>query len=134
MALALVALKLDHQDGSLPIDVKSPSQSTLRRVDFLGSLSLALTIVGFLLVLDLGGQKLPWSHPVIWILLTSSIALGIMFFFIEGYVAKEPIFPLKLLIHRDVVTAYLVAALQAGAQYGVRPLWLILMQNLAIGG
>lgn len=134
MALALVAFKLDHQDGSLPVDVKSRSQSTLRRVDFLGSISLALTIVAFLLVLDLGGQKLPWSHPVIWILLTSSIALGIIFLFVEGFVAKEPIFPLKLLTQRDVVTAYLVAALQAGAQYGVHPLWLILMQQLAMKG
>lgn len=134
MALALVTLKLDNQDQSLPVDAKSQSQSTLRRVDFLGSISLALTIVGFLLVVDLGGQKLPWSHPVIWILLASSVALGLLFLLIEGYVAKEPIFPLKLLIHRDVVTAYLVSALQAGAQFGVQPLWLILMQQLAIEG
>lgn len=115
----LVALKLDHQDRSLPVDVKSPSQSKLRRIDFLGSISLALTIVGFLLVLDLGGQKVPWGHPAIWILLTSSVTLGLLFLFIEGYVAREPIFPLQLLVHRAVVTTYLVGALQAAAQYGV---------------
>ena len=117
----LVAWKIDHRDRSSLVDVKSPSQGTLRRVDFLGSISLALTIVGFLLVLDLGGQKLPWGHPAIWILLTSSVALGLLFCLIEGYVAREPIFPLKLLIHRDIMTAYLVIALQTAAQYGVQP-------------
>lgn len=122
MAIALVALKLDSdQDRSLPLDVRGSSKSKLRRIDFLGSIALALTIVGFLLVLDLGGQKLPWGHPVIWITLASSVALGLLFLSIEGYVAKEPIFPLKLLVHRDVVTAYLVVALQSGAQYGVQP-------------
>ena len=116
----LVALKLDYQGRSLPADVKSSSQSTLRRVDFLGSISLALTIAGFLLVLDLGGRKVPWSHPTIWILLASSVSLGLLFLFTEGYIAREPIFPLNLLVHRDVMTAYFVAALQAAAQYGVR--------------
>lgn len=101
------------------MDVKSPSPSKLRRIDFLGSISLALTIVGFLLVLDLGGQKVPWGHPAIWILLTLSVTLGLLFLFIEGYVAREPIFPLQLLVHRAVVTTYLVGALQAAAQYGV---------------
>lgn len=119
LAIALVALKLDHQDRSLPLDVKSPSQSKRRRVDFLGSISLALTIVGFLLVLDLGGQKLPWSQPAIWIMFTSSVALGLLFLLIEGHVAREPIFPLQLLVHKDVMTAYLVAALQTAAQFCV---------------
>lgn len=120
MAIALVAVKLAHQDRSVPADVKSLSQSKLRRVDFLGSISLALTIVGFLLVLDLGGQKFPWGHPAIWILLTLSVALGLLFLLIEGKVAREPIFPLQLLVHRDVMTACLVSALQAAAQVGVQ--------------
>lgn len=119
LAIALVAIKLNHQDGSLPVDVKSPSQSTLRRVDFLGSISLALTIAGLLLVVELGGHKFPWNHPAIWILSISVAALGLLFLFIEGYIAKEPILPLELLVHRDVMTTYLVAALQAVAQYGV---------------
>ncbi|CAD6583109.1 MAG: hypothetical protein ASARMPRED_001227 [Alectoria sarmentosa] len=51
LAIVLVALKLDHQDRSLPVDVKSPSQSKLRRIDFLGSISLALTIVMFIVPL-----------------------------------------------------------------------------------
>lgn len=120
MATALVALKLDHRDRSLPFDVKSPSQSKLRRVDFLGSITLALTIVGFLVVLDHGGQKSSWDSPAIWIVLTASVALGLVFLLIEGCVAREPIFPLQLLVHRDVMPTYLVAALQVAAQTGVQ--------------
>ena len=85
----------------------------------MGSVSLALTIIGFLLVLDLGGQKIPWDHPAIWIILASSAAMGLLFLLIEGYVAREPIFPLRLLVHRDVVTAYILLAIQVAAQFGV---------------
>ena len=91
----------------------------LRRVDFLGSLSLAVAIVGFLAVLDLGGQKLPWTHPIIWIIFGAAAVFSIFFVLIEAFVANEPIFPLRLLVHRDVVTAYLIAALQTAAQVAV---------------
>ena len=119
LAIALVALKLPHKDTSLPPKIKSSSWTTLRRIDFMGSLSLALAIVGFLVVIDLGGQKIPWGHPAIWTILASSVTMGLLFLLVEGYVAKEPIFPLRLLIHRDVMTAYLLQALQTAAQFGV---------------
>ena len=86
----------------------------------MGSVSLALTIIGFLLVVDLGGQKIPWDHRAIWIILASSVVMGLLFLLIEGYVAREPIFPLRLLVHRDVVTAYILLALQHTAQLGVQ--------------
>ena len=86
----------------------------------MGSVSLALTIVGFLLVLDLGGQKIPWDYPAIWIILASSAVMGLFFLLIEGYVAREPIFPLRLLVHWDVVTAYILLGLQHAAQTGVK--------------
>ena len=123
LAIALVALKLEREEKSLPLDSKSSSQSKLRRVDFMGSLSLALTIIGVLLVLDLGGQKLPWGHPVIWITLSASVVVGILFILIEAYVAREPIFPLQLLIHRDIMTAYLLGILQLAGQVSVRLLF-----------
>ena len=86
----------------------------------MGSVSLALTIIGFLLFLDLGGQKIPWDQPAIWIILASSSAMGLLFILIERYVAREPIFPLRLLVHRDVVTAYILLAIQVAAQFGVQ--------------
>ena len=118
--MVLVAWKLSYEDNSLPVNAKSSSRSKLRRIDYMGSVSLALAIVGFLLVLDLGGQKLPWGHPAIWATLASAVVMSLLFLLVEKYVAKEPIFPLQLLVHRDVVTVYLLLALHVTAQFGVQ--------------
>lgn len=42
-----------------------------------------------------------------------------MFFVVEGFWAKEPIFPLRLLLNRDVVTSYVNLGFQSGAQMAV---------------
>ena len=120
-AILLVAWKLEGSDtvDSSEADDNKVKKGKLQRIDFLGSITLALAITGFLLDLDLGGQKLPWTHPIIWVLLAAAAVSGIAFVLIEAFVAQEPIFPLRLLIHRDVVTAYMVSALQIAAQFGV---------------
>ncbi|KAL8807167.1 MAG: hypothetical protein Q9182_000849 [Xanthomendoza sp. 2 TL-2023] len=116
-AILLVAWKLD----GTPIleGRKTTTREKLGRIDFLGSISLALTIVGFLLILDLGGQKLPWGHPLIWIIFAAASFSSVAFVLIEAFVAQEPIFPLRLLVHRDVILAYLVTCLLGAAQFGV---------------
>ena len=93
----------------------------LRRIDFLGAISLASTIVSFLLIVDLGGQKLSWKSPLIGVIFAIAAFCGIVFIIDEAYVAREPIFPLRLLVHRDVMSAYLLQALQSGAQFAVWP-------------
>jgi hypothetical protein len=69
--------------------------------------------------MDLGGQKMPWDSPLVVVLASLSLSLGLLFLLVEGYWAKEPVFPLRLLIHRDVLTAYLIAGLQTAAQLEV---------------
>lgn len=117
VAILLVFWKFNSPEPSLSVHKPVPSRKKLRRVDFLGSLTLAITITGFLLALDLGGQKVHWTHPIVWILISSSTAVGIIFLLVEGYVAPEPIFPLSLMVHRDVVAGYLITGLQTGAQW-----------------
>lgn len=121
----MVAWKLDESGPSrLPNGNESQSKiGKLRRIDFLGSASLASAIVSFLLVLDLGGERLPWTHQLVWIVFAIALSFGSLFVLIEAFVAREPIFPLQLLVHRDVVTAYLVTALQGAAQFGVSHLY-----------
>ena len=122
VAIVLVAWKLDNHTTPVSQEANSTDTSKkgkLRRIDFLGSISLALTIVGFLLVLDLGGQKISWSHPMLWVICAAAVVCGIAFVLIEAYVAREPIFPLRLFVHRDVMSAYLVSALLTLAQFGV---------------
>lgn len=130
-AIALVAWKLDGSGSpaSTQVDGNRPKQAKFRRIDFLGSITLALTIVGFLLVLDIGGQRLPWTHPLVWIIFAAASGFAILFVLIEAYVAREPIFPLRLIAHRDVITAYFVTALQGAAQFAVQ---LTLLKKLCL--
>jgi hypothetical protein len=42
-----------------------------------------------------------------------------IFVIVEGFWAKEPIFPLRLLLNRDVITSYVNLGFQTGAQGAV---------------
>ena len=117
LALTLVAWKLSVPSScTLP---KSSHASKLKRVDFLGAILLSISIVCGLLVLDLAGQRMPFSHSTVLCLLSASLVTGNMFFVVEGFWAKEPIFPLRLLLNRDVVTSYVNLGFQSGAQMAV---------------
>jgi hypothetical protein len=96
--------------------------SKLRRVDFLGAILLSISIVCGLMVLEMGGQRVIWTSPKILTLLGTSLIAGNLFILVQGFWAKEPIFPLRLLLNRDVVTSYINLAFQTGAQGAVRML------------
>lgn len=119
VAIILVLWKFDSTEPSLSGHKHASSKTQLRRVDFVGSVTLAITITSFLLAVDLGGGEMHWNHPIIWILVSSFAVFGTVFLLVEGYVAQEPIFPLRLIVHRDVVVAYLVTGLQSCAQFAV---------------
>jgi hypothetical protein len=93
--------------------------SKLRRVDFLAAIFLSLSIVSGLLVLDLCGQRMPWTDPKMLLLLGASVIALNVFVFVEAAWAKEPIFPLRLLLNRDVITSYVNMGFQTGAQGAV---------------
>lgn len=117
LALALVAWKLDISSKE-----EGPRQchlSKLKRIDFLGAIFLSLSIVCGLLVLDLGGQRMSWTDPMVLGLFSASTASLSLFALVEGHVAKEPIFPLRLLLNRDVITSYINLCFQTGAQGAV---------------
>lgn len=94
-------------------------RSSLARIDFVGAFLLALTILAFLFPLQIGGVKVPWTHPIIFILLASGVVLGALFAATEEWWAKEPIFPLSLLRQRDIVLTYILSSAQTGAQLGL---------------
>ena len=58
--------------------------------------------------LNLGGNELPWTHPLILTILPLSAAFFGLFLLVEGKFAKEPILPLYLLSHRTPLAAALV--------------------------
>lgn len=88
--------------------IKTPAQRSIRRVDFLGSLSLVATLVVFLLGLNSGGI-LSWSHPLVLSSFGVSAALFCVFVFVEERVASEPVIPIRLIFERIVASTCLTA-------------------------
>lgn len=88
------------------VDIKLPSQSRstkekLQRIDYFGSLTLASTVGSLLLAVTLrASEELPWSHPWVYGLLITSAIMSVAFIYVEGWFAKEPILPLRLLKQR----------------------------------
>ena len=93
--------------------------SRLARIDALGALLLGATVLSLMMPLEIGGQKIPWSHPIIFALFAAGIVLAVAFVLVESRWAKEPIFPLRLLRNAQVTKSYLMVAAQAGAQLAV---------------
>ncbi|KAJ2986517.1 hypothetical protein NUW58_g4989 [Xylaria curta] len=91
----------------------------LGRIDVLGSLLLALFVLLLLLPLELGGEQVSWSHPLIPGLFAAAATSLVLFVIVEKQWAEEPILDLGLFKQRDVVLGFLIMACQAAAQVGV---------------
>ncbi|KAJ8468186.1 hypothetical protein ONZ45_g6 [Pleurotus djamor] len=77
-SFVLVALKVNIE---LPQEIQDePVRQKLRRIDFLGSLTLVGAVGSLLLGLSLKStEELPWSDPLIWGLLLGSLVWGTIF-------------------------------------------------------
>jgi hypothetical protein len=110
----------DLVGSSSSIDNGLPSQKArLRRIDFEGSIIFALMVLALLLPIELGGDKLPWTHPAIFVLLGLSGTLIFVFVAVERR-QEEPVLPLEIFQSRDAVFSFLILGLQTAAQLGVR--------------
>ncbi|KAE9410275.1 vacuolar amino acid permease [Gymnopus androsaceus JB14] len=98
-SFVLVSLKVNIR---LPSDIENRSLSEkLRRIDFLGSLTLVGTVGCLLLGFSLKtSEEIPWSDPLIWGLFTASAVSGVLFIAVEKYVAPYPVMPLRLITQR----------------------------------
>lgn len=74
----------------------------LKRVDFLGSFTLVTALTLFLLAMSIGGNYLPWTSWIIFVLFTASFAFVATFVHVELKVAAEPIIPIELLKDRTI--------------------------------
>lgn len=88
----------------------------LKRIDFIGALMIVLTIVSLLLPLSIGGNQLPWKHPIILGLLMAAMVLGVVTAYVETKLAVEPMFPLQLLSRASVAFPYSILFFQNLAQ------------------
>jgi len=99
LSMAIVALKVDIK---LSEEIQTTStREKLRRIDWLGSFTLVLTVGSLLLSLSLKTtEDILWSHPLVWgLLIASSISL-VLFIWVEAKWSPAPVMPLRLLKQR----------------------------------
>lgn len=113
-----------HSSDSDSSDTKTTNQhqkliEKLLCVDFIGSALLIFSIVAFLLAVNVAAQELRILDPLVLCLCAIWVASTLFFWLIEAYVAREPIYPLRLFIQQDVITSYLCVGLQTMAQLTV---------------
>lgn len=74
-----------------------------------------------MLPIELGGVKVPWTHPLVAGLFSAGILTLVVFAINEARWAEEPAFPLRLINNRDILSPYVAMCCIAGAQTSVRP-------------
>ena len=84
------------------IPVQDSHISRLKRVDFTGAFTLVLSVVLLLVGLNIGGNTVPWDHPLVLTSLPLSVVVFAAFLYHEAYRAAEPIIHLSLLRRRTV--------------------------------
>ncbi|KAF2810816.1 uncharacterized protein BDZ99DRAFT_385719, partial [Mytilinidion resinicola] len=103
MAVAVVALYLTLR---LPGTDKPKSLHAAKRVDFLGALLLLLAVATPLFAINLGGDLLPWNHPVEIILLSLTPFFVSLFYYVETRVATSPIIPMRFIRMPAVIAVF----------------------------
>ena len=72
----------------------------IKRIDFLGALTMVSAVTLLLLGLSMGGNQLPWDAPLVYGSIAGGAGLLVVFVLIEKYVAREPLLPLRVLFNR----------------------------------
>lgn len=117
VGLLLILWKFPKKTAKAASTEEQPFSQKIRRVDFLGALSLASTICALLLASELSTNEGAWRYALAAGI--TCIVLAAIFYVIERYWAAEPILPLGLVFRRDVITVYLIGGFQMAAQFGV---------------
>lgn len=101
------------------VPAKETDSSKIKRVDFLGAISLVVTLVLLLLGLNAGGNQVPWTHPLVLTSLSLSVVSLGVFVYIEARIASEPVIPVHLLLDRTVLSACLTNWFSTMAVFGL---------------
>jgi hypothetical protein len=98
-SFVLVATKVNIR---LPDDVQNQRLSDkLRRIDFLGSLTLVGAVGCLLLGFSLKTtEEMQWSDPLVAGFLVASVVFGLLFVLVEKHWAPYPVMPLRLITQR----------------------------------
>ncbi|KIW16764.1 hypothetical protein PV08_03954 [Exophiala spinifera] len=90
-----------HMGPMLLVTTEGGAWSALKSFDYLGSVTLSLTVTSLILALNLGGNLLPWSSPVVLSCFVGFAMMGCLFVVIETR-TPHPLMPLHLLCKAPV--------------------------------
>jgi hypothetical protein len=85
-------------------------KTLVSRIDFGGCIIATVGIIGLLLSMNFGSGALgyDWSSPVVIGILVGSFVVGLVFILYEKFVASSPLFPSKIIMHKDMALVYLL--------------------------
>ncbi|CAH0027271.1 unnamed protein product [Clonostachys rhizophaga] len=108
IAIAVISVCLDGDIGR-PVDSGERGAedmlAKLRRVDFLGSISLIVMIASFMFGLD-RGSNVSWAVPETYGSFLLSGLAALWFFYVEMRVAREPILPIASTFSAELLPIY----------------------------
>ncbi|CAG8447813.1 9936_t:CDS:10 [Diversispora eburnea] len=92
--------------GSILGPLLGSLKDKLKRVDWLGTLLMAISAISLLLPLQYGGIEHSWNSPLIIILFILGGLGFIAFVYVETFISIEPIAPVKLFKDRTIVACF----------------------------
>merc|ERR1711939_64362 len=110
---AIVAWKVNIPSGPGSMVEK------IKRIDFLGAITMVSAVSLLLVGLSLGGNQLPWSAPLVYGTLIAGGILLVVFLLVEKYVAREPLLPLRVLFNRTPLFVSLTNWFITMSQFGI---------------
>ncbi|KAF9939427.1 hypothetical protein BGZ67_009552 [Mortierella alpina] len=99
--------------------IKSSFKDKVRRIDFLGSLSLICGLVLILLPLNWGGSAYAWDSPIIISLFCVGFLVLAAFCIVEWKQAAEPIIPFDIFKNRTSSAVFLTSFFIGMGYYGI---------------
>lgn len=76
-----------------------------KRLEIASASTLLLSVAAPLFSLNLGGEVLPWSHPVVIILFGLTPVFIAMFYYAETRMAMTPVIPKRFITNRNIAVA-----------------------------
>lgn len=80
-----------------------PKPASMIQLNMSGGFLLVLTVTAPLCALTIGGDTLPWDHPLVLSLLAVTPCLIACLYYHEKYVAKNPTIPIDIVSQLPVI-------------------------------
>lgn len=107
----------------------------LKKIDYLGAITVVSAVVCFMLATSMGGNLRPWSDPVVVGCLVASGVLAMIFCIVEAKVAQNPLMPWHIVSSQTPLACSLLnfwTLMATMAAIYLVPLYLQVWKKLAI--